>query len=485
VQRATEVAKLVELVNMNDCSEWVDANYAEASFSSNDGNVNGMDGLAELPVLAEEPMDPEMIVQAFRDNGFWLPSPTISMNDSIGSIDAEEQAMSPGMDPWMKSTASHLQFSKRDSLSLASNVGVEVILPLDSPMLRPDELERNEVSNVSANAPVAHSIPYPTAFMVCEIESFQGGPMKTPVAMGEVPHCTPIQSLPGITPTNTRWHGIFTVSHPLVRFASAAPNVHSDFALGNELSHATGTPYHANGWWTLQQATSSPPFSSTLDPIHSARFQSGDIGSTESVQVSGSMMTPIMALSEMNQPCATALDTTTSCKGACPSNNSNVVKAPLSSRAKKRRGPGKGKTRRAPPTPDKPLTAYNFFFKFERERLLKYCEENPTVSETELLQMDDLPSEYNEHYDWTVENSADFQTKFLQDHWNRSKVKRSHRKSHGRIAFASLTKYIARSWKERLPNGCKDVFAVFAERDAARWRRDMARRCKALQHCNP
>jgi hypothetical protein len=92
-----------------------------------------------------------------------------------------------------------------------------------------------------------------------------------------------------------------------------------------------------------------------------------------------------------------------------------------------------------------------------------------------------LPDEYNKHYHWTVENSIEFQTRFMQDHWNCcSARKRPHRKSHGRIAFTSLTKYIARTWKERLPDGCKQVFAVLADHDSARWRRDMAHRCEAL-----
>jgi hypothetical protein len=83
-----------------------------------------------------------------------------------------------------------------------------------------------------------------------------------------------------------------------------------------------------------------------------------------------------------------------------------------------------------------------------------------------------LPDEYNKHYHWTVENSIEFQTRFMQDHWNCcSARKRPHRKSHGRIAFTSLTKYIARTWKERLPDGCKQVFAVLADHDSARWRR--------------
>jgi hypothetical protein len=135
-----------------------------------------------------------------------------------------------------------------------------------------------------------------------------------------------------------------------------------------------------------------------------------------------------------------------------------------------------------PPNPAKPLTAYNLFFKFERDRLLKYCADNPTVSEAELLQMSDLPPEYNEHYEWTLENSVDFQTKFMQDHWSCDKGKRPHRKSHGRIAFTSLTKFIAASWNQRAPESTKQVFRLLAEHDTRRWRRDMERRCEALQH---
>jgi HMG (high mobility group) box len=118
--------------------------------------------------------------------------------------------------------------------------------------------------------------------------------------------------------------------------------------------------------------------------------------------------------------------------------------------------------------PAKPLTAYNFFYRFERERLLGYC--NDHNCNLDAVPVDDLPEEYNAHLQLTVENSAEFQSKLLHGQWNRDRsVKRKHCKSHGRIPFQSLTKRIAKSWN-KLPESVKQVFRNMAVLDKERYR---------------
>jgi HMG (high mobility group) box len=120
----------------------------------------------------------------------------------------------------------------------------------------------------------------------------------------------------------------------------------------------------------------------------------------------------------------------------------------------------------------RPLTAYNFFFRFERERLLGYCEDH-TCNIDAVLDDGDLPEEYNTHFQLTLENSAEFQAKLLRQQWNRDRsVKRKHCKSHGRISFHSLSKRIAQSWN-KLPDTVKQVFHNIAAQDTERYKREM------------
>ena len=95
--------------------------------------------------------------------------------------------------------------------------------------------------------------------------------------------------------------------------------------------------------------------------------------------------------------------------------------------------------------PLRALSAYNFFFRDERERILDGVEP-----------------------DW----SESKQQRLLGEHWfqDRSK-KRRHRKTHGKIDFTSLSKLISSRWKE-LPDHRKDFYRQIASRDFARFKQE-------------
>ena len=114
----------------------------------------------------------------------------------------------------------------------------------------------------------------------------------------------------------------------------------------------------------------------------------------------------------------------------------------------------------APPTPPaeaplRALSAYNFYFRYQRERILNG---------------DDLN---NENEDSDTHWNKEHQEALLKEHWGRDRtVKRRHRKSHGKISFADLSKKISQSWKA-LPEPRKDFFREVAGKDWARYHREL------------
>ena len=104
------------------------------------------------------------------------------------------------------------------------------------------------------------------------------------------------------------------------------------------------------------------------------------------------------------------------------------------------------------PAPVRALSAYNFFFRYERERIL-----NPKGNDNDV----------------EIDVSHKHQEAMLKSHWNRDRtVKRRHRKSHGKISFSELSKRISQRWKE-LPQQQKSFFNEVAAKDWDRYHREI------------
>ena len=106
--------------------------------------------------------------------------------------------------------------------------------------------------------------------------------------------------------------------------------------------------------------------------------------------------------------------------------------------------------------PLKTLSAYNFFFRHERERILAEDKTNE--------------NDEDEHYSFSKKQSL------LHDHWYRDRSqKRSHRKSHGKISFATLSRIVAQRWKD-LPEHRKTFYQDLAAEDLKRYRHELMQR---------
>lgn len=160
---------------------------------------------------------------------------------------------------------------------------------------------------------------------------------------------------------------------------------------------------------------------------------------------------------------------------------SNAKISPRKKSSPKRKGrlrksAGLQEDSQTPPQPVKPLTAYNFFFRFERRRLLQHIEigcDNQEGSTPSNISINNV-SLSTEHYHWTVENSVAFQDQILQDQWSRDpSVKRKHSRSHGAISFQEMTQRIADGWR-KLPKSVQDIFRAIAHQDNQRYVRELA-----------
>lgn len=97
-------------------------------------------------------------------------------------------------------------------------------------------------------------------------------------------------------------------------------------------------------------------------------------------------------------------------------------------------------------TPVKALSAYNWFFRDERDRILNGgdCE-------------------------WTRNK----QTRLLASHWHQDRSKkRRHRKTHGKINFTDLSKLVSQRWKD-LTDSQKQFYRQVATEDFQRYQREM------------
>jgi len=101
--------------------------------------------------------------------------------------------------------------------------------------------------------------------------------------------------------------------------------------------------------------------------------------------------------------------------------------------------------------PMKALSAYNFFFRDERDRIVN--DDDSSSSEIDLTKAR--------------------QDAILSKHWNRDRTaKRRHRKTHGKIDFATLSRRISKKWKT-LPQAQQDFYREVARRDWNRYQNEL------------
>lgn len=106
--------------------------------------------------------------------------------------------------------------------------------------------------------------------------------------------------------------------------------------------------------------------------------------------------------------------------------------------------------------PLRALSAYNFFFRDERNRILNDDGE----------QQDEQQQQHGDCW------SRAKQQQLLQEHWGRDRMqKRRHRKTHGKIDFTTLSRLISSRWK-KLPASQKDFYRQVASMDFERYQNE-------------
>jgi len=102
--------------------------------------------------------------------------------------------------------------------------------------------------------------------------------------------------------------------------------------------------------------------------------------------------------------------------------------------------------------PLKPLSAYNYFFRVERDRILSGAD----IDEHETA-LSPLPNP----------------RELLTGHWTQDRTrKRIHRKTHGKISFSELSRHISTKWKRLDPDLVK-FFKKIAATDLKRYKGEM------------
>ncbi|CAB9501739.1 expressed unknown protein [Seminavis robusta] len=115
-------------------------------------------------------------------------------------------------------------------------------------------------------------------------------------------------------------------------------------------------------------------------------------------------------------------------------------------------GANAGKAAQASSMPIRPLSAYNFFFSDERERILQNRTDENDVFDSAKKQ------------------------RLLLAHLAKDRTKRRpHRKTHGKINFTTLSKLIGQRWKQ-LPDERKNFYREVAAIDLERYQRELRER---------
>jgi OTU-like cysteine protease len=114
----------------------------------------------------------------------------------------------------------------------------------------------------------------------------------------------------------------------------------------------------------------------------------------------------------------------------------------------------------------KPWKAFSFFQRFESDRLHRFANAYPNMTEGELLARSTWPG-FDEHLAWTVETSKHFQRGMLEHQWDlRRGVDVRRDLVPLRMSPAVIQRAVSQSWAH-LPPAVKAIFKAMEARDAA------------------
>jgi len=133
---------------------------------------------------------------------------------------------------------------------------------------------------------------------------------------------------------------------------------------------------------------------------------------------------------------------------------------------------------RALPKPKRPLSAFNLFYRYKRQHIIKTLASNVvgSVDKDTLRQLIEAPPGLEDCYKYTMVDASPEQViqlrrqnirEELKDHMNARDAKaRAHRKDKsmaGSLSFVELGKLMNKSWKESCDDVAKEIFNALAE----------------------